>query len=254
MRSRSSGAVLGLLLLCLAASACAQPSPPTAGNTPANRLFYIGLALYSEAWSENDVVEVGAELNDVAGYRLVPMIASNVTAKRKLYPIADATAIASLVGQAAGQAGPDDLVFINISTHGGPKVLASKVGNHAVTEISSERLAHLLAPLAGLPTVVIISACYSGSLIDDLQAPGRIIITAARADRSSFGCAPGNRHTLFGQAELRAFGQKNRSLHQVYMAITSDVARMEHEGHEIPSEPQVSVGADVAGLYDAPLF
>jgi hypothetical protein len=38
------------------------------------------------------------------------------------------------------------------------------------------------------------------------------------------------------------------------MAIIADVSRMEHESHEMPSEPQVSVGADMTGLYDAPLF
>jgi hypothetical protein len=38
------------------------------------------------------------------------------------------------------------------------------------------------------------------------------------------------------------------------MAIIADVSRMEHESHETPSEPQVSVGADMTGLYDAPLF
>ena len=254
MRLRYSGVVLGLLLACSVAGAWAPPSPAPAENAPARRLLYIGLALYSEAWSENDVVELADELSDVTGYWLVPMIASNVAAKRRIYPIADGAAITSLVRQAAEQAGADDLVFINISTHGGPKVLASKIGNRAVTEVSSERLARLFGPLAGRPTIIVISACYSGSLIDDLRAPGRIIITAARADRSSFGCAPGNSHTLFGQAELRAFGRKNRSLHQVFAAIRADVARMEHERHETPSEPQVSVGADMTGLYDAPLF
>jgi hypothetical protein len=253
MRLRSSGAFLGLLLACAASGTCAQKLP-SADNAPTKRLFYIGLALYSEAWSQNDVVELAGELDGMTSYRLVPLIASNVAAKRRDYPIADDAAIGSMVRQAANQARPDDLVFVNISTHGGPKVLASKIGNHAVTDLSSARIARMFAPLAGRPTIMIISACYSGSLIGDLRARGRIIITAARADRSSFGCAPGNRHTLFGQAELRAFGQKNRSLHQVYMAIIADVSRMEHKSHETPSEPRVSVGADMTGLYDAPLF
>ena len=253
MRLRSSGAFLGLLLACAASGTCAQKLT-SADNPPTKRLFYIGLALYSEAWSQNDVVELAGELDGMTSYRLVPLIASNVAAKRRDYPFADDAAIGSMVRQAASQARPDDLVFVNISTHGGPKVLASKIGKHAVNDLSSARIARMFAPLAGRPTIMIISACYSGSLIGDLRAPGRIIITAARADRSSFGCAPGNRHTLFGQAELRAFGQKNRSLHQVYMAIIADVSRMEHESHETPSEPRVSVGADMTGLYDAPLF
>ena len=102
--------------------------------------------------------------------------------------------------------------------------------------------------------MIIISACYSGSLIGDLRAPDRIIITAARADRSSFGCAPDSRHTFFGDAEMHAFGQQDRSLRQVFAVIRDDVARMESGERYQPSKPQVWVGANMTDLYDAPLF
>jgi hypothetical protein len=133
-------------------------------------------------------------------------------------------------------------------------VLARKVGNSRPTELSSRELARRLEPLAGHRTVIVVSACYSGSLIHDLRAPERIIITAARADRSSFGCSPDSRHTFFGEAELRAFGAPDRSLHQVFVAIQQEVARMERRERYTPSEPQVSVGSEVADLYRAPLF
>ena len=183
-----------------------------------------------------------------ARYRVVPMIASNVTSGARLYPIADDATIAALVGTAATQAGPDDIVFVDISSHGASQVLARKVGNHAPTALSSRELARKLEPLVGHPTVIIISACYSGSLIGDLRAPERIIITAARADRSSFGCAPDNRHTFFGEAELHAFGQQNRSLHQAFATIRDDVARMELGKRYQPSEPQVWVGANMTRI------
>ena len=99
-----------------------------------------------------------------------------------------------------------------------------------------------------------ISACYSGSFIRDLRETRRIILTAARADRSSFGCAAESRHTLFGEAELRAFGEPDRSLRQVFVVIRRDVATMERRRHFTPSEPQVFVGVDVADLYDEPAF
>ena len=120
--------------------------------------------------------------------------------------------------------------------------------------MSSRELSRALAPLVGHRTVIVVSACYSGSLIRDLRAPDRIIITAARADRSSFGCGAASRHTFFGEAELRAFAQQDRSLHQVFADIRRDVARMERREGYTPSEPQVSVGQDMTDLYDAPLF
>jgi hypothetical protein len=221
MRLRYSGVVLGLLLACSVAGAWAPPSPAPAENAPARRLLYIGLALYSEAWSENDVVELADELSDVTGYRLVPMIASNVAAKRRIYPIADGAAITSLVRQAAEQAGADDLVFINISTRR-PKVLAGKIGSAQSRGLSNTPV----RAAAGRPTIIFF--LLFRLLIDDLRAPGRIIITAARAD--AFVRLRGNNsHTLFGRAEL-APSRKTR-LHQVFAAILADVARMEHESH-----------------------
>jgi hypothetical protein len=254
-------AVVGLTLLSTSVGGCAETrTVPLAqqqtSNSPeqARRLFYIGLGLYSEPWSENDVVELAGRLQAASKYRVVPMIASNVAAAARPYPIADDATIAALVGSAARQAEPDDLVLVDISSHGGRQALARKVGANATTAISSRELARKLEPLAGHRTVVVISACYSGSLIGDLRAPDRIVITAARADRSSFGCAPDSRHTFFGEAELQAFGQPDRSLRQVFAAMRDHVARMEAAHRYQPSEPQVSVGRDMTDLYDAPLF
>ena len=255
-------AAFGLALASALLARCAEPQTTLSAqqqqvaHAPANgrRLFYIGLGLYSEPWSENDVVELAGRLQSTSQYRVVPMFASNVTSAGNRYPIANDATIAAMVATAAAQAGPDDIVFVDISSHGGRQVLARKVGNNAPTALSSHELARKLEPLAGHRTVIVVSACYSGSLIGDLRAPERIIITAARADRSSFGCASGNRHTFFGEAELHAFGQQDRSLHQAFTDLRDEVARMEAKQRYQPSEPQVWVGADVADLYNAPGF
>src|SRR5215468_10742320 len=83
----------------------------------ARRLFYIGLGLYSEQWSENDVVDLAARLQSASRLRVLPAFASNVSPARRRYPVADDATIAALVGAAARQAGPGDLVFVSISTH-----------------------------------------------------------------------------------------------------------------------------------------
>jgi hypothetical protein len=224
------------------------------GQEAGKRLFYIGLALYSEQWSENDVVELGNELREDSSYQVVPMIASNLHPHAGRFPVADDATMLSFVRTAAEQAGPQDLIFVHISTHGAPHELARRIGDGETTALSSQALARMLGPLAGHPTIVVISACYSGSFIRDLQETRRIILTAARADRSSFGCGAGSRHTFFGEAELKAFGEPDRSLHQIFTAIRRNVAVMERRQHFTPSEPQVSVGADAADLYEAPVF
>jgi hypothetical protein len=230
------------------------PTSTLAARDAGERLFYIGLALYSEHWSENDVVELGDKLREESGYQVVPMVASNLRPHVSRLPTADDATILSFVRTAAVQAGPHDIIFVHISTHGAPYELARRIGEGETTGLSSRELARVLAPLVGHPTIIVISACYSGSFIRDLRGPRRIILTAARADRSSFGCGAGNRHTLFGEAELRAFSEPARSLRQIFAAIRNNVAGMEHRQHFPPSQPQVSVGAEVADLYDAPMF
>ncbi len=246
LRAMVMGMAIGWLATTSAMAADAQ--------TPKRHLFYIGLALYSETWSQNDVVALADELQRSSEFTVVPMIASNFTPARQ-YPVADDARIAALVHSAATRAAPDDLMVVHISTHGAPGLLASRIGNQQTTAITAHSLAQRLAPLSGHDTVVIVSACYSGSLIGALRAPDRIVIAAARADRSSFGCAAGAQHTFFGNAELEAFAEPHRSLRDVFDAMRLDVARMEHEqDYAPPSEPQVWVGSAVRGLYDAPVF
>jgi len=165
------------------------------------------------------------------------------------FPVADDRAIAALVRSAAEHAGPDDIVFVHISTHGSSHWLASQFGRGPPRMITGAQLARQFAPLDRQASVIIIiSACYSGSLIPSLQAPRRIIITAARADRNSFGCSPSRRHTYFGEAELHAFAESGHSLQQIE-DLRDTVASMERQKRLTSSEPQVSVGSDVSKLY-----
>jgi hypothetical protein len=255
---RCLAAMLACMLWLSGCSAASDPPAiPAASAQPSARprLFYVGLALYSEAWSQNDVVELADELRRTSDFDVVPMIASNgPAASPRTYPLADGTAITSLLRTAAERAGPNDVVFVHISTHGGRGLLASKIGNNPPTIISAATLARALAPLGEHRTVIVLSACYSGSLIGALRAPSRIVITAARADRSSFGCAADSRHTFFGGAELEAFDERNRSLHQVFTTIRNAVARMEQQEDYRPSEPQIWVGDAASDLYEAPVF
>lgn len=256
MRSRSSALISALMRwrgLVIFAVALA-PTLALAAPNNGERLFYIGLALYSEQWSENDVVELGDKLRDDSRYQVVPMIASNLHSHGGRLPVADDDTILSFVHTAAAQAASHDVIFVHISTHGAPYELARRIGEGETTGLSSRELARVLSPLADRPTIIVISACYSGSFIRDLRGPRRIILTAARADRSSFGCGAGNRHTLFGEAALNAFREPDKSLRQIFNVIQRNVAGMERRQHFTPSQPQISVGAAVADLYDAPRF
>ena len=63
-----------------------------------------------------------------------------------------------------------------------------------------DELARLLEPLAERNLVIVISACYSGGFIDALKDERTLVMTAARADRTSFGCSDDSDFTYFGRA------------------------------------------------------
>ena len=105
------------------------------------------------------------------------------------------------------------------------------------------------------PTVVVISACYSGIFVRPLAAPNRMVLTAARPDRTSFGCGETDKYPYFDECFLNTIV---RSRHfQALAAATRECVRQRELAEKVspPSEPQVFVGADllpVLPLYGFP--
>ncbi|WP_292053293.1 MULTISPECIES: C13 family peptidase [unclassified Brevundimonas] len=95
------------------------------------------------------------------------------------------------------------------------------------------------------PTIVVLSACYSGSFVDALKAPNRLIMTAARRDRSSFGCGAGETYPWYDACILETLPQADDFLTLAQMTRTC-VSRRETDAEiDTPSEPQVFVGSEM---------
>jgi hypothetical protein len=92
------------------------------------------------------------------------------------------------------------------------------------------------------PAVVVVSACFSGVFVTPLSAPNRLVITAARPDRTSFGCGAQEKYTYFDDCMLASW----RGAHDfpdIGLAAQTCVARKEQvTGMSPPSEPQVWQG------------
>jgi len=97
------------------------------------------------------------------------------------------------------------------------------------------------------PTVVVVSACYSGMFIPVLHAENRMILTAARGDRTSFGCGEANTYTFFDQCILESLPKVNNFPMLADLAKDCVAAREKAEGVSPPSEPQVYIGSSIAG-------
>ncbi|WP_343698586.1 C13 family peptidase [Caulobacter sp.] len=126
-----------------------------------------------------------------------------------------------------------------ISTHGSPDgVILGKA------MLRPNRLAAMLDEACpNRPSVVVISACFSGVFIPALQKNDRLILTAARPDRASFGCGESDKYPYFDDCFLSSAPQA-KDFAALGAGVQACVARKEKEtGAEPASEPQVWVGA-----------
>jgi hypothetical protein len=80
-----------------------------------------------------------------------------------------------------------------------------------------------------------------------MAKPNRIILTAARRDRPSFGCEVGRTYTVYDQCLIDAL-PKAADWQAVFGRTKSCVSRKERAQGERPSEPQAYFGSAVADM------
>jgi Peptidase C13 family len=132
--------------------------------------------------------------------------------------------------------------LLYFSSHGAPQGLL--LGGIFLRPID---LAHIVDGSCGKrPTVVILSACFSGAFVPALAGDNRMIMTAARADRTSFGCGQDSKYPYFDTcviANLRSAG----GFLALADRVRDCVSKAESDtGMSPPSEPQVFVGSKIA--------
>jgi hypothetical protein len=137
-----------------------------------------------------------------------------------------------------------DVLFLSISSHGAqdPAIAVSN-SQLPLNDLTEEDLAEALSDSGIKWRVIIISACYAGGFIESLKGPQTIVITAAAADRTSFGCSNDRDLTYFGEAFYRDALPEAHSLRDAFEHAKSAIAARERLEHVDASKPQASFGA-----------
>ena len=104
-------------------------------------------------------------------------------------------------------------------------------------------LANMLDRTCGKrPTVVVVSACFSGVFVPVLAQSNRMVLTAARPDRTSFGCGQDIKYPYFDDCFLSSMpGAANFA---ALAGAVRECVRVREIAEKLtpPSEPQVWVG------------
>jgi hypothetical protein len=157
------------------------------------------------------------------------------------------TLAATLQSEAKKMNSESDILFLILTSHGSRDGLAVTAGRLSET-LNPSSLAEMLKRTGIRHKVVIISACYSGVFIPPIADADTLVITAADADHSSFGCEDKAKWTYFGDAFFNIALRQTKNMKDAFVLARSLVSRRElRQGFE-PSHPQMEGGRNVEPL------
>jgi hypothetical protein len=156
-------------------------------------------------------------------------------------PLATNTSIKRSLGEIARRMDTEnDILFLFMSSHGSKEhAFSLKQAAMDLPDLSAEALAGILADLPIRWKVIVISACYSGGFIQPLKDDHTLIITAASAEQTSFGCSDEAEFTYFGEAYFKDALSQTHDFAEAF-DIARDIVkeREKVDGYE-HSEPRI---------------
>lgn len=137
----------------------------------------------------------------------------------------------------------EDVLFLFLTSHGHEDAtVAVRFRPLGLTDIDAQALRGMLDEAGIRWRVIVISACYSGSFIDELASPQTLVITAAASDRASFGCAHENAWTYFGRAYFDEALRETRDFVEAFTLASASVELREGAEGKPASRPQIRLG------------
>jgi hypothetical protein len=211
-------------------------------------LYFVGFAGYGDQDVFRKEVERVRELFDqefgTRGHSLV-LVNSPVTLDR--YPLATLANLKTVLAALGKELDPnEDVLFLFLTSHGSPRTgVALRLNGRGLGDIAPRQLASVLAAAGIKNRVVVISSCFSGQFVPSLANDDSLVITAAAANRSSFGCATGAEWTYFGKGYFLDALPKQKKFIPAFYDARNLVGAREIWDQMPPSQPQISIGSNI---------
>jgi Peptidase C13 family len=226
-------------------NAVEQLLPRTRGKT---NLYLIGFAGDGdENVFRNEVEFVErqfVERFDDAGHTLL-LINNPATVSQR--PLASLTNLGTAIDAVAERMDLDqDILLLFLTSHGSREhELYVGLDPLPLDQIAPKDLSDLFADAHIRYKVIVISACYSGGFIDALKDDTTMVITAARADRASFGCGTESEITDFSRAFFVEGLNHSDSFPAAFAVASSLIDAWETRDDEEHSYPQIATTAQI---------
>jgi hypothetical protein len=138
-----------------------------------------------------------------------------------------------------------DVLFIYMTSHGARdfKLEASNPPLQVDT-VSPGELRQALDNAGIRNRVIVVSACYAGGWVGPIADDNTLVMTAADATHTSFGCGVGSELTFFGRALFDEELRRTHSLEKAFAAAVPVIRKREEDARKADgfSNPQIQVG------------
>jgi hypothetical protein len=215
-------------------------------------LYFVGFAPYS--WHDvfkREVTAVKALFDERFGTAGRSIILQNHRESLGDIPLASISNLETVLGQIGQRMQRDrDVLVLFVTSHGNTNVISVSMEGVRLNNLTPARLTKALDGAGIKNRVLILSACYSGSFVPPLSDENTMILTAARADRTSFGCSNEREWTYFGDAFFNHALRQERTFVAAYERARDLVETWEKEQGLVASEPQIFVGDAIRDKID----
>jgi hypothetical protein len=173
---------------------------------------------------------------------------------RDTYPLATVSGLRmalQLIGERMDR--DDDILVMWLTSHGSQEEGLAVTNGYLpiANSLSPADLRDALDESGIQWRILIVSACYAGVFKDALKSDTTLVITAADAEHTSFGCADDRDLTYFGEAFLRDALPGAPSLEAAFLTARSLIDERENAEHLTHSNPQIDIGPAIAKKLEA---
>ena len=147
----------------------------------------------------------------------------------------------------------EDVLVVYLTSHGAQNFqLAAAHPPLQVEPVTPTELRNALDEAGVRYRVVAVSACFSGGWVGPLASDGALVMTAADAEHTSYGCGRRSPLTFFGRAVFDEQLRRTHSFEEAFAAAVPVIRQREVDAKKPDgfSNPQISVGAAVRPVLD----
>jgi hypothetical protein len=219
-------------------------SPRTAGRV---NVYFIGFAGNGEQSVFSHEVSYVKEMFErrfaAAGHSIALM--NNQSTPGRL-PLATATSLQQALSAVGQRMSADDVVVLFLSSHGSRESGVNvELPPFEFEDIDPDMLAAMFKEAHIRQRVVIVSTCFAGIFVPALANPDTLVITAADATHTSFGCSNEADFTYFGEAYFHDALLGTNSFAAAFQQALPLIRERESEQGFEHSNPQMVMGANI---------